>query len=153
LTDRLCGRLDGTRHLFPVRVYYEDTDAGGVVYHARYLHFLERARTELMRCLRSPHAQMGEDFGVMFALRRCEIEFLKPARLEQTLEVRTWTVDIGGARIDQEQQLWRGDDLLIQANIRLACVTLAGRPVRIPAPVEQALRTTMAGTHPSGGGP
>jgi len=138
MTD-LSGRMDGDTHLFPVRVYYEDTDAGSIVYYARYLHFLERARTEMMRCLGTAHAQMTADHGVVFAVRRCEVDYLRPAVLDDLLEVRTRITEVGGASLIAKQMVWRGDEKLIQASVRLACITMAGRPARIPAGVARTL--------------
>ena len=134
------GRMAGDTHLYPLRVYYEDTDAAGVVYYARYLHFIERARTEMMRCLGSPHAQMTADHGVLFAVRRCEVDYLSPARLDDSLEVRTRMVDIRGASLDAEQIVQRGGERLARAVVRLACITPAGRPSRIPQVISQALQ-------------
>ncbi len=134
------GRLDADSHLFPIRVYFEDTDAAGIDYYARYLHFLERARTEMMRCLGTPHAQMTADHGVMFAVRRCEIDYLSPARLDDSLEVRTRIVEIRGASLTAEQQVRRGQEPLVRALIRLACITQAGRAARIPPVIGNGLR-------------
>ena len=133
------GRMEGATHLFPVRVYYEDTDAAGVVYHARYLHFLERARTETLRYLGIPHSQMIADFGAMFAVRRCEVDFLGPARLDDLLDVRTSLAEVRGASLVLAQTVRRNEDRLVEAVIRLACITPAGRPVRIPPPVSRIL--------------
>ncbi len=131
--------MDGDTHRFLVRVYYEDTDAGSVVYYARYLHFLERGRTEMMRHMSIPHAQMTADHGVLFAVRRCEIDYLRPAVLDDGLEVRTRIVDTGGATITVEQTIHRGRDTLVKALVRLACITIAGRPSRIPVEVRRSL--------------
>ncbi len=140
------GRIVADTHLFPIRVYFEDTDAGGIVYHARYLHFLERARTEMMRCLTIPHAQMTADHGVLFAVRRCEIDYLSPARLDDSLEVMTRIVEIGGASLILDQQVRRTDEPLIRSLIRLACITAAGQVARIPLVIRQGLRQ-VAGDH------
>ena len=141
----LSGRMDGVSHRFPVRVYYEDTDAGGIVYYARYLHLLERGRTEMMRCLGTPHAQMTADHGVVFAVRRCEVDYLRPALLDDLLEVRTRIAEVGGASLIARQMIWRGEEKLVQASVRLACITAAGRPARIPADIARALGDLIAG--------
>ncbi len=146
------GRLDGRSHHFPVRVYYEDTDAGGIVYHANYLRFCERARTEMMRLLGASHSRMVAETGVSFAVRRCEIDFMRPARLDDALEIVTTITDIGGASLDAEQRVFRTDDgtaesaaggpaELVRVRLKLACMTRDGRPVRLPAPVRKALDT------------
>ena len=145
------GRMDGATHLFPVRVYYEDTDAGLIVYYARYLHFLERGRTEMMRCLGTPHAQMTADHGVVFAVRRCEVDYLRPAVLDDVLEVRTRIAEVGGASLIAKQVVWRGEEKLVQATVRLACITASGRPARIPAPIARIL-AEITGTGAEGSG-
>ncbi|MDB5572158.1 MAG: tol-pal system-associated acyl-CoA thioesterase [Hyphomicrobiales bacterium] len=128
-------------HVFPVRVYYEDTDFSGVVYHASYLRFMERARTELLRA-RGVHQQAihdgaaGEAFG--FAVRRMEIDFLKPARMDDLLSVETRARAIGGASLDLEQRVLRASETLIVAQVRIACVA-GGRPFRLPAWVREKL--------------
>ena len=142
MTDR-SGRVEGGVHHFPVRVYYEDTDAAGIVYYARYLHFLERGRTEMMRCLGTPHAQMAADHGAVFAVRRCEIDYLLPARLDDPLEVRTRITEVGGASLIAKQMIWRGNEKLIQATVRLACLGAGGRPARIPAQIGRTLMTLL----------
>src|SRR5690349_2633990 len=91
------GRIVGDTHYFPVRVYYEDTDAGGLVFHANYLLYAERARTELLRLGGVEHRRLAAELGVFFAIRRCEIDYRAPARLDDALEVETKITDIRGA--------------------------------------------------------
>ncbi|MEX2009332.1 MAG: tol-pal system-associated acyl-CoA thioesterase [Dongiaceae bacterium] len=126
-------------HRFPVRVYYEDTDAAGVVYYANYLKFAERARTEMMRAAGADHAGLAADRGVVFAVRRCEIDYLRPARLDDLLEVETRILEIGGAAVDGEQVVSRDGVELARLRVRLACVDEAGRATRLPAPLRAAL--------------
>jgi acyl-CoA thioester hydrolase len=126
-------------HRWPIRVYYEDTDAGGIVYYANYLKFAERARTEMMRELGTSHSQMIETEELSFAVARCEVDYLKSARLDDLLEVRTRIVEVGGATLDALQEISRDRDDVARLKIRLACVTRDGRPKRIPAPVRAAL--------------
>jgi acyl-CoA thioester hydrolase len=133
-----------TPHLFPVRVYYEDTDFSGVVYHASYLRFMERARTELLRergvHQRAIHdGEAGASFG--FAVRRLEIDFLKPAQMDDLLSVETVVRALGGASLDLEQRIVREGQTLIVAQVRIACVC-AGRPFRLPAWVRERLATS-----------
>lgn len=139
------GRFVGGSHHFPVRVYYEDTDAGGIVYHANYLRFCERARTEMMRVLGATHSRMVAETGVSFAVRRCEIDFMRPARLDDALEIVTTITDIGGASLGAEQRVLRpeggGATDLVRVALKLACMTREGRPARLPAPVRRALDT------------
>ncbi len=125
--DPGSGRLDGKGHYFPVRVYYEDTDAGGIVYHTAYLRFAERARTELLR-------QLG--FGgrcIAFAVVDCAVRYHRPARLDDALEVRTRPLGVGGATISLDQGIWRADELLAAIRVRVASLGETGRPKRLPA--------------------
>lgn len=119
-------------HVFPVRVYYEDTDAGGVVYYANYLKFAERARTEMLRGAGAESSGLVKDEQIILAARRCQADYLKPARLDDLLEVHTRLIKIGGASIELEQDVKRGLDDVACMKIRLACVSAAGHPVRLP---------------------
>ena len=127
---------------FPVRVYYEDTDAAGVVYYANYLKFMERARTEWLAAIGFPLATFERDHGVVFVVHRCEIDFHGPARLNDLLEVTVEGVDRGASRLIARQDVRRDDTVLTSARITLACLDSARwRPVRIPAPLAQRLET------------
>ncbi|EGY01704.1 putative thioesterase [Nitrospirillum viridazoti Y2] len=142
----------GDVHHFPVRVYYEDTDAGGIVYHANYLRYAERARTEMLRVLGVPHAEQVATTGVAFAVRRCMMDFLAPARLEDTLLVRSRITSVTGATVLAEQTIYRpqsggivppgqateDDQVLVRLTLKLACINAQGRAVRVPTPVAQA---------------
>ena len=121
-------------HRFPVRVYYEDTDFSGVVYHASYLRFMERGRTEMLRALGIEQA--GLDFG--FAVRAMQIDYLKPARMDDELTIETTTRSIGGATLDLDQRVLRGDDVLVTASVRIACIA-QGRPARLPKDIRAKL--------------
>lgn len=130
-------------HMFPVRVYYEDTDFSGVVYHASYLRFMERGRTEMLRARDVHQGEIhardpAERFG--FAVRAMTIDFLKPARMDDLLTVETSPVSVGGASLELEQRITRGAELLVSARVRIACVA-DGRPARIPA----AIRARIGG--------
>ena len=126
-------------HRFPIRVYYEDTDAAGIVYYANYLKFAERARTEMMRDAGSSHSEMIESFDAAFAVSRCEVDYLKPAKLDDLLTVETRVIEVGGAVVRLDQRVQRGGDLLARLNIRIACLNRKGRPQRLPEPVRVAL--------------
>lgn len=126
-------------HVLPVRVYYEDTDAAGVVYYANYLKFAERARTEFLRAIGHDHVGMLRDHGLAFMVRRCVIDYLKPARLDDHLEVRLYVGTVGGATIDLVQTVERAATLLASLDVRLACVSPDGRPQRLPRPVRAAI--------------
>ena len=125
----------------PVRVYYEDTDAGGVVYYANYLRYLERARTELLRSLGFSQAKLAQESGIAFAVRSLNIEFIKPARLDDALEVGTGIESVGRAQAMIVQRIERGEELLITATVRLACLDLArGRATAMPTDTYEALK-------------
>lgn len=136
-----AGRIgpDGL-HVMPVRVYYEDTDASGIVYHANYLRFIERARTDVLRCAGLDHRRMmdGPEMTA-FAVRRMNLRFLAPARLDDALEVRTRFVELRGARISAQQSVWRGETCLFEAEVEIAVLDAQGRARRIPAFVRAAL--------------
>lgn len=131
-------------HCWPVRVYYEDTDAGGVVYHARHLHFCERARTEFMRALGLDHTRLLSEHGVLFTIRRVALDLAAPARLDDTLEVATRLEAMSGARLAVRQEVRRDGQRLVLANLELAVMGRDLRPKRIPA----ALTDRLAGWLP-----
>lgn len=121
-------------HQFALRVYFEDTDAGGIVYHAAFLRFAERARTEWLRDLGRPHRQLIAESGLIFVVKRLAIEYHRPARLDESLVVETRVAGIGGASVTLRQQIGRGGEGIATLDVALACVRLAtGRPERIPA--------------------
>jgi acyl-CoA thioester hydrolase len=121
-------------HRFALRVYFEDTDAGGMVYHASHLRFAERARTEWLRELGLAHRQLIDESGLIFVVKRLSIEYHRPARLDESLVVETRVAGIGGASVDLRQQIGRGGEGIATLDVVLACIRLAtGRPERIPA--------------------
>jgi acyl-CoA thioester hydrolase len=127
---------------FAVRVYYEDTDAAGVVYYANYLRFMERARTEWLAAIGFPLAAFEREHGVAFVVHRCEIDFRRPARLQDALEVTVEPAELGGTRFVARQRVLLADDVLTDAKVTLACVdTVRWRPTRIPSPLRQTLET------------
>ncbi len=120
-------------HRYPVRIYFEDTDAGGVVYHANYLRYAERARTEALRDAGIPHAKLVEQFNLMFVVHRAEIDYVRPAMLDDLLIVETETLDVGGATILLHQTVSGPTGVCASMRIRLACVRIgANKPARIP---------------------
>ncbi len=122
-------------HHYALRVYYEDTDAGGVVYHANYLRMAERARTEALREAGIAHADLVEQHGVMFMVHRVKLDYLAPARLDDALVVVTQTLALAGASMQLRQVVTRpaDDAVLVVAEIQLVCVRVADqRPARIP---------------------
>lgn len=127
-------------HYLTVRVYYEDTDFSGVVYHASYLRFMERGRTELIRDLGIAQSDLFDgDVPLAFAVRRMTIDFLKPARMDDLLTVETVPTIARGATMDLHQRILRGDEVLISADVRVACVG-AGRARRLPESLRRRLR-------------
>ena len=119
-------------HLFRCRVYYEDTDVGGVVYYANYLRYIERARTEWAREAGIDQVRLREE-GIVFAVRRIEADYLAPARFDDLLEVRTTIENATVARLILWQEAWRESQRLFTARVVLVAVDMAGRPRRIPA--------------------
>jgi acyl-CoA thioester hydrolase len=126
-------------HRFPIRVYYEDTDAAGIVYYANYLKFAERARTEWLREIGGDEARVLKDSGLLFVVRRCEVEYLQAARLDDLLEVETRVTGFAGATLDLAQTVRRDAVDLVAMSVKLACLNPAGRPARLPAVLRAAL--------------
>ena len=126
-------------HALPLRVYYEDTDFSGFVYHASYLRFMERGRTELLRGLAGDQSDLHREAdGLVFVVRRMSLDYLKPARMDDTLTVLTATRELRGASMHLDQEVRRGDEVLVRAEVVVACVR-DGRAVRLP----EALRRTL----------
>lgn len=132
----LAGRSGGGRHVLAVRVYYEDTDFSGAVYHANYLKFCERARSDCLRLLGIHHHRLE---GMGFVVRRMVCEFLKPARIDDLLEVETRFSEMAGARLELEQKVRRGGESLFAARVTVALVDARGRPRRVPRDMAKAL--------------
>lgn len=133
-------------HHWPIRVYYEDSDASGVVYHARYLHFFERARTELLRAAGFSQQQLIDEAQVAFTIARISVDYRRPARLDDALEVRS-SIRAGRALIEFQQGLYRtsSGELLATAAVKAGCVGLPEfSPVRIPEPIAHALKAFSA---------
>ncbi len=126
-------------HKFAIRVYYEDTDMGGIVYHANYLKYIERARSDWVKTLGIDQNTMRADDGLIFAVRRVEAEYLAPALYDDELEVETTTQSVTGARLVMDQMVRRGADLLFTAQITIVCITQAGQPARLPANIRRML--------------
>ncbi|MHB1091782.1 tol-pal system-associated acyl-CoA thioesterase [Thiobacillus sp.] len=126
--------------VWPVRVYWEDTDAGGVVYYANYLKFMERARSEWLRASGFEQDILRDEAGIVFVVRRVEIDYLSPARFNEQLEVSVALHEAGRASLGVRQELMRGTTRLAEAVVTLACVdAVRFKPVRIPEPLHQAL--------------
>ncbi|MCE6959412.1 tol-pal system-associated acyl-CoA thioesterase [Cereibacter sphaeroides] len=126
-------------HRFALRVYYEDTDLAGIVYYANYLKFIERGRSEWVRGKGIDQGRLRDETGIVFAVRRVEADYLRPARFDDLLEVETRLVETGGARIMLDQEVWRDDEKLFAARVVLVCLDAEGRAARLPADVRQRL--------------
>jgi acyl-CoA thioester hydrolase len=135
------GTLAQGIHSLPVRVYYEDTDAAGIVYYANYLKFAERARTELLRLLGFSQERLRAETGLAFAVRRCVADYQGAARLDDELVVESRLTALGGASLEVEQVLRRGAEKLVRLEVRLACLGPRLRPARIPTALRAALAT------------
>jgi acyl-CoA thioester hydrolase len=146
-TPALDGEINGGRHLLPVRVYYEDTDFSGVVYHASYLRFMERGRTNYLRLLGADQRALFDEVereapGFAFVVRSMQIEFRKPARMDDVLEVVTTPVEVKGASIVLHQRVNRGGELLVEATVQVAFVS-GGRARPIPKALRAALKASQ----------
>lgn len=139
-----AGRLEGGIHRLPIRVYYEDTDAGGIVFYANYLRYTERARTDMLRLIGITQSRLAEDDGLIFAVRRCEIDYRAPARLDDELEVRSRLTHVGGASIEAAQSIFRDDERLVDSSLAIACIGRDGRPRRLPPPIRTALSACVS---------
>ena len=134
--------VDGT-HRISYRVYYEDTDAAAIMYYANYLKFAERARTEALRLMGLPHAEMVRDAGNGFVVRRVEADYLAPARLEDIVTVETSLQEIGSSRMTMRQKMRVGDTLVADLKLVLVCIGPGFKPTRIPDNVLTALQAHL----------
>jgi acyl-CoA thioester hydrolase len=139
--DEISGRLTPGGHELQQRVYFEDTDFSGRVYHARYLHFMERGRSDYLRLLGIHHRELAAE-GLSFAVSHMAIDFLKAAGIDDVLTIRTTLREATGARIVLEQHVSRGDERLIAATVTVALLGPKGRAVRLPANLQAAFAAT-----------
>jgi len=127
------GRFEGRTHVLPVRIYYEDTDFSGLVYHANYLRYFERGRSDFLRLAGVRHAELLEgDSPTAFAINRMELDFLKPARIDDALMVKTHYDLVRGPRISISQILERDGEVLVRAAVEACCISLTGRAKKPP---------------------
>jgi acyl-CoA thioester hydrolase len=143
----LDGEIRDGRHVLTARVYYEDTDFTGIVYHANYLRYMERGRTNYLRLIGIDHRALFEETekeapGFAFVVRSMSIDFLKPARMDDVLEILTEPQEVKGASITLQQRIMRGDDLLVEARVRVAFVS-GGRARPIPKPLRIAMKADL----------
>jgi len=142
------GRIEGGVHRYPVHVYYEDTDAGGVVYYANYLKFAERGRSEAIRALGVPHDRLREESGIVLAVHKLAADYLSPARLDDDLVVETRTLSASGAALELRQEIFRGETRLFAMTCTVVCVGRNGRPTRLPSALAEAAAEFLARPHP-----
>ena len=140
----LAGRIEGKTHVLPVRVYYEDTDFSGLVYHANYLRFCERGRSDCLRLLGVHHRELQAE-ALSFVVRSMVCDFIGPARIDEVLEVESRFVEMGGARLEIAQTVTRDGETLFHAAVTAALVDNLGRPRRLPEPVIAALARLAEG--------
>lgn len=141
----LAGRLEAGRHVLPVRVYYEDTDFSGLVYHASYLRFMERGRSDMIRLLGVHHSALaaGEGARLVFVVRRMEIDFLRPARIDDVLEVVTEPSEQTAAAFTLAQTVMRGHERLVRARVQIVLVDETGRPQRLATALPESVTRWM----------
>ncbi len=126
----------------PIRIYFEDTDSGGVVYHSNYLKFIERARTEWLSALGIDQRQLKQDNHIMFVVHRIDIQYKLPARFNDDLIVKSELKDIGSSKIEFRQMIYRENEMLIDASVDVACIDSEKfKPVRIPPTIKQAMES------------
>ncbi len=131
-----------TQHNLDIRVYYEDTDAGGVVYHANYLNFAERARTEWLRSLGHQNSDLSKEFGIIFVVKHVDIEYIRPAVLDDELQMRTHIKTMKNSSFTMQQSLYRGDEMLADMHVAVVCVdTNTIKPVRLPDILRSEFKT------------
>jgi acyl-CoA thioester hydrolase len=136
-----AGRFEGREHILPVRIYYEDTDFSGLVYHANYVRYFERGRSDFLRLAGVSHTDLLERHDpAAFVVTRMEIDFKRPARIDDALLVRTTYDAARGARLTITQRITRGEELIAQAQVSAACISLDGKPRKPPAGLVDALR-------------
>ena len=133
------GQCRAMTHKFPLRVYYEDTDLAGIVYYANYLKFIERGRSEMLRDRGIDQGAIRQEDGVVFAVRRVEADYLKPALFDDELVVESAVKSVGGARIELTQNVMRDGAILFSSTVTIVALSTDGRPARLPAKVRLAL--------------
>jgi acyl-CoA thioester hydrolase len=134
------GRFEGKVHILPIRIYYEDTDLSGIVYHANYLRFMERGRSEFFRCAGITRlAMLDQREATAWSLRRLSLEYMRPARLDDRIEVHTRATALTGARMAADQKIYCENRLLTHGKVEACIITLDGKPRRIPAEIRDKL--------------
>jgi acyl-CoA thioester hydrolase len=149
MSDRpTAGRFEGREHRLPVRVYYEDTDFTGLVYHANYVRYFERGRSDCLRLMGIGHAELLDgDQPMAFVVSKMALTFLKPARIDDELVVRTWYDEARGPRLLISQEIARGDEALCRADVEVVCIHMDGRPRRPTKHLIQKVGPWLAAAH------
>jgi acyl-CoA thioester hydrolase len=142
----LDGRFEGKVFLLPIRIYYEDTDLSGVVYHANYLRYMERARSEYFRHLGIMLADLDAEEPTAWALRKAELEYIRPARVDDLIEIRSITSKLTGARVEATQTIYAGGELLVRGRVQACLMTLSGKPRRLPPAIHAKLAAFLCET-------
>ncbi len=143
MIEPTAGVFDGREHQLPVRIYYEDTDFTGIVYHANYLRYLERGRSDFFRAVGISHSELAEhDTG--FAVIRMELDFKRAAKIDDALVVRTLYERVEGVRLHVSQRITRGDEVILEAKAVAVCISLSGRPRRPTAEMTAKLAPWLA---------
>ena len=146
-SDGTMGRFDGKTHILPLRIYYEDTDLSGVVYHANYLRFMERGRSEYFRSAGIARlAMLDAEEPTAWTLRKAALEYLRPARVDDLLEVHTICTGLSGARMEADQRIYSGGTLLTLGKVEACIITLSGKPRRIPEAIRKVLEPLVTDT-------
>ncbi len=145
--DGTIGRFEGKTHILPLRIYYEDTDLSGVVYHANYLRYMERGRSEYFRSAGIVRLAMLEaEEPTAWTLRKAALEYFKPARVDDLLEVHTICTGLTGARMEALQTIYSKGALLTRGKVEACIITLSGRPRRIPEAIRRILEPLVVNT-------
>jgi acyl-CoA thioester hydrolase len=133
------GYFEGKIHILPISIYYEDTDLSGMVYHANYLRYMERGRTEFFRLAGVSRARLDDEEPTAWTIRRIGVEYLRPARLDDQIAVHSVLTEVSGARLKALQRVRRGESLLVEGRIEACITTLSGKPRRLPRKVYETL--------------
>jgi acyl-CoA thioester hydrolase len=141
------GRFEGKVHILPVRIYYEDTDLSGLVYHANYLRYMERGRSEFFRAAGITRLAMLDDAEpTAWTLRKAALEYVRPARVDDLIEVHTACTHLTGARMEADQRIYAGGHLLTHGKVEACIITLSGKPRRIPTEIRKVLEPLVIET-------
>ncbi len=142
--NSVLGWFEGREHCYPVHVFYEDTDFSGLVYHANYLRYFERGRSSFLNLIGITHADLWSENEMAFTIRKFEIEYKSPARIDNDLLIKTTYDRISGARLFISQNCYLGELLIASATCEAACISKTGRPVRVPKEIRRKIAEYVA---------